>query len=175
MIESVAITGHTSGLGQALFSKCMSPIGFSRSNGFNISTSADRLKIINAVRDTKIFINNAHCNYNQTDMLYELFDVWKDKDKLIINIGSETTAGIKTYAHQYAAQKAALDKASEQLSHLNTHCKVLNIRFGWIGTQHVVSNNLTDNYIDVTDAAEFVLSQAKWANKYKLTTCLLRP
>jgi nucleoside-diphosphate-sugar epimerase len=44
----IAITGHTQGLGQAFFNHFQSHtvIGFSRSNGYNIASPADRNKIL---------------------------------------------------------------------------------------------------------------------------------
>ena len=108
-------------------------------------------------------------------MLYELYDSWKDSNKIIVNIGSETTCGIKKHPHVYTAHKVALDKASEQLSHLNSKCKVLNIRFGWVGTARILNNYNPASYIEVEDAVTYIIEQINWSSKYRITESLLRP
>ncbi len=174
MNAKYAITGHTDGIGQCLFSKIHST-GFSRTNGYDISTKDGRQRIINESANCNIFVNNACSNFHQVDMLYEIFDSWKDSNKIIINIGSNTTDGIKSYVHPYAAHKAALHKASEQLSNMKTVCKVTNIKFGWIGTERVIEKFNPSKYILVNDAAEFIISQVEWLKKYRMTESTLMP
>jgi NAD(P)-dependent dehydrogenase (short-subunit alcohol dehydrogenase family) len=108
-------------------------------------------------------------------MLYELFDAWADKKRLIVNIGSETTCGIKKKPHNYSAYKAALDKASEQLSHLNAPCKVMNVRFGWLGTDRVIRDYNPEEFITLGDAYTMLMQQIEWASKYRITESLIRP
>lgn len=169
-----AITGHTNGIGKEIFD-CLAPecVGFSRSNGYNIAVSEDRKRIIDRSVDCDIFINNAYDNFAQVDLLYELFDQWQDQDKLIINIGSDTTCGIKKHIHSYSAKKAALDKSSEQLAHLKKSCKVTNLKFGYVGTTRIINSFNPTNYIDSADLTEFIIDQIKWAKKYRLIECLI--
>lgn len=171
-----AVTGHTQGIGKRLFER-LSPnvIGFSKSTGHDITVKENRNSIIANAFDSNVFINNAYSDFGQVDLLYELYDSWKNLNKIIVNIGSETTCGIKKHSHIYTAHKIALDKASEQLSHLNTYCKVINIRFGWVGTERIILNCNPDSYIEVDDAATYIIEQINWSTKYKVTECLLRP
>ena len=171
-----AITGHTKGIGQRLFEK-LSPdaLGFSKSTGYDITDSKFRNTIIQASRDCEVFINNAFQDDGQVQLLYELFDSWKNEKKIIINIGSETTCGIKNYSHPYAAYKAALDKASEQLSHLNMPCRVVNIKFGWVGSNRVLENFNPKSYIELNDACDIILDSIKLSYNYRLTELLVRP
>jgi short-subunit dehydrogenase len=171
-----AITGHTAGIGKMLF-ETLSPniIGFSRTNGYDITVSNDRARITELSDSCDVFINNAHAGYGQTLMLYELFDKWKNKNKLIINIGSDTVCGIKSHPHLYSTQKAALDKGSEQLSHLNMPCKVTNLRFGYVGTDRILNSVNPASFIELTDIPEIINYIVKWSNKYRLTDILLRP
>ena len=171
-----AVTGHTHGIGKQLFER-VSPnvIGFSRSTGYNITEKECRKHIITLSQECDVFVNNAYDEFGQVLMLYELYDSWKDSNKIIVNIGSETTCGIKKHPHKYTAHKAALDKASEQLSHLNSNCKVINVRFGWVGTERILTNYSPASYIEVDDAVSYILEQIKWSSKYRVTESLLRP
>lgn len=173
-----AITGHTRGLGAAIVRRLSyghSFVGFSKSTGYNISDKEDRKLIIEQSHDCHVFVNNAHRDYSQTDLLYELWDMWKDQDKLIINIGSNTTDSIKPFPHKYVAEKIALEKASEQLANLNMPCKVSLYKFGWIGTERILKNYNPDNYILVDDAAEIIIQTSIITHNYKLTNVTILP
>lgn len=133
----VAITGHTRGLGAALFERFSVTdmvSGLSRSNGCDIRNIP---KICEVVKDADIFINNAYDRYSQVDLLYAVYDMWKDQDKKIINISSMASEGIKSYLHPYAVHKIALDAAFKQIASQNNRCKVVNIKPSWIDTPRV--------------------------------------
>lgn len=167
-----AITGHTHGIGLAL-SRKVDFIGFSRSNGYDISTQQGLDNIIKDSQDCDVFVNNAYSENYQTDLLYRLFNVWSHKKKTIINIGSNTTDGIKTYPHIYSAHKASLEKSSEQLANLGTPCRVCLIKFGWVGTKRVLNSFKLDSYINVDDAAQYIIDCANF--KYRLSTITILP
>lgn len=88
---NVAITGHSKGIGQSLYNKFLHEghlvKGFSRSNGYDISLR--QLDIINESAACDVFINNAYHPTGQTELLVLLLEKWKDKNKLIINIGTK--------------------------------------------------------------------------------------
>jgi hypothetical protein len=71
----VAITGHTSGIGKELYKyfskKNAEVIGMSRSNGYDLETSVDR--IIENAKDCDIFINNAYRDDKQLELLNGLY------------------------------------------------------------------------------------------------------
>jgi NADP-dependent 3-hydroxy acid dehydrogenase YdfG len=133
----IGITGHTAGLGKALFER-FSPdaVGFSRANGYDISCQADREEIVRCSSECGVFINNAHSGFHQVDLLYAIHAAWQTQNKTIINISSNSGDGIKPFPHKYAIQKSALDKASEQLSRQGA-CRILNLRPGYINTDRV--------------------------------------
>lgn len=90
----IAITGHTSGIGKALFTMLSEQghdvSGFSRSNGYDIDVYENRQALLTQIIDYDVFINNAY-SPGQTDMLSEIINLWEDKDKLIINLSSKAT------------------------------------------------------------------------------------
>ncbi len=164
----MAITGHTAGLGKALFdyfNQKFSVFGFSRKNGYDISTFESRLAIIEKMNDCDVFINNAYCGWAQVDLLNAVFEKWKDQPKHIINIGSNSSDGIKNYHHPYAIHKSALDKASEQLNHVKeARCRVSTLRPGWIHTERIEKMNISDPQLslqEVVTAVEWMIQLPK--------------
>ena len=95
----ISITGHTKGIGLAFADlyqqKNYQVIGFSRSNGFDITDPDAVDQIINQSQDADIFINNAHAwnhdAFAQTNLLFRLWESWQGKKKTIVNIGSSLT------------------------------------------------------------------------------------
>jgi hypothetical protein len=70
----IAITGHTSGLGQAIynhFAKQHEVIGLSRSNGYDIAK--DQEKVISTVASCDLFFNNAYQGINQGLLISKLY------------------------------------------------------------------------------------------------------
>jgi NAD(P)-dependent dehydrogenase (short-subunit alcohol dehydrogenase family) len=153
----VAITGHTSGIGAAIARRCQGNFkGFSRSNGYDIAVPEHRARIIAESNDCGVFVNNASCVFAQVNMLYEIHTAWIDLPRLIINISSTASDGIKNHSHPYAVYKAALDKASQQLSNLHRPVKVCNLRFGYVDTPRVAS--VSAKKIDVEHACDMIFT-----------------
>ena len=86
----VAITGHTKGLGKELSTKFDSVVGFSSSNGYDISSPYDRADMMVRIEGCNVFINNAHSNFHQTELFMDVFEKWKYKEKTIVNIIRDT-------------------------------------------------------------------------------------
>jgi len=112
----------------------------------------DRLNVVESFEECDVFINCKHDGFNQVEMLYEAYD-WGVR---AINISSNSGDGIKKYAHSYAIEKAALDKANEQLFYLGMETTCL--RFGWIDTERVA--DIEENKMSlksVLDTIEWIL------------------
>jgi NAD(P)-dependent dehydrogenase (short-subunit alcohol dehydrogenase family) len=143
----VAITGHTSGLGREIHTLFPDAVGFSRTNGFDLLHPAAVASMIEMIDNCDIFINNAFPAVaansfagmgTQTQILYDVYQSWQHHhDRLIINLGSNTSDGIKKNMWPYSAAKAGSDKACEQLSYLTDGPSVCNLRFGYIDMPHV--------------------------------------
>lgn len=159
-----ALTGHTSGIGKRLYER-LSPnvIGFSKSTGYDITQYSDRARIIQESADCDVFINNATDQFGQTLLLIELFKMWKDLDKTIINVGSKIAESFilptdKLHLLEYQAEKIILKQMSMRLQ--GSICKVKYRWFGYVGTDSILSKypNFTEkDYITVDQAADIVL------------------
>lgn len=115
------ITGHTSGIGKALYDH-FGGIGLSRSNGFNIATDS----ILPHIDSDTYFINNAFTMTNpfaQINLLYESIPIVKK----IICIGSNTP-----FDGLYKTSKDALSIACNDL--FLKGCDVSLLNFGKVDT-----------------------------------------
>ena len=144
----IAITGHTSGLGKALFKRYSSKhqvFGYCRSNGFDIR---DFSKLAREINVCDIFINNAYDRYSQVDLLREIFNLWQQKNKTIINISSLASTNLKPLLDQklspYAICKIALDAQVKQCQMVKSNCRVINIRPGYF------------NKLDLNSLSEYI-------------------
>ena len=142
----IALTGHTSGIGKALYKRCEEqsfprhePIGFSRSNGFNINNPE---RIVSEAIECNVFVNNAHDKFAQVDLLYGMWHFWKDQDKQIICISSLAPDVTKNSPQPYSTEKNALDHACEQLQNSKGKCRVINIKPGYVDTPRVAHRNV---------------------------------
>ncbi len=143
----VVVTGHTSGIGSALFklleSQGYSVIGLSRSNGYNIG---DVDKVANKIisEDPDVFVNNAYLKDSQTEVLKKVYNEWKYKDKIIINICSVAALipeSHKDYEMEYASDKREQRDFCEKVNFSyskkdfkNIKCKLTNLNFDYVKT-----------------------------------------
>jgi nucleoside-diphosphate-sugar epimerase len=134
----VAITGHTQGIGLALATVFQQynheVIGFSRSNGFDISLEESRQRMIAMSQEVDVFINNAYHPTGQTALLQELINEWHYSDKLIVNMSSkcimfpteDSDPAVQEYQEIYKAAKLEQEQIiNSLLPHRNP--KLLNI------------------------------------------------
>lgn len=158
-MKKIIITGHTSGIGSALFdyfSKDNITIGVARSTGFDISIAEDRLKIVTLSNDADIFINNAYNNFDdsQLNMLTEITESWKHTNKLIINISSRYTSD----NHPYCTTKLKLDNFCKMFEYKSPY--ILNIKPGLVDTPRVAYNTSSSkmNTKNIISVIEFALN-----------------
>jgi hypothetical protein len=163
-----AITGHSRNIGKFIYDR-FSPnaIGFSRSNGYDIFKREDRKRIIKESADCNVFINNAPAGFGQSELCLELWEEWKNQDKVIINVGSRiaedhVTLGL-SHAHllKYSMHKRTLKTLSEDLNKINTPLKVKYKWFAYVGTPEILAKypHFTENdYITIEQAADIILN-----------------
>lgn len=160
-----AITGHTQGIGKCAYER-LNAIGFSRSNGYDITDSADRKRIIEQVKDCDVFINCAHAGFGATYLLLDLYEDWKNlSNKRIINVGSRI-AEIKLPKNRddlltYQAEKLALKETVARINLLSPACTVTYRWFAYVGTEKILAKypHFTPlDYITVDQAVDVILS-----------------
>lgn len=134
----IAITGHTSGIGLALFEYFTEQghdvIGFSRSNGFNISDSESRQSILKQVEDFDIFVNNAYNDYDnsQLELLKIITSSWENFPRIVFNISSKWTIENNIYSRT----KLELDRYCETFLY-NKKLNLINLKPGLVDTPRV--------------------------------------
>jgi|TARA_R110002074_G_scaffold131379_3_gene273903 NAD(P)-dependent dehydrogenase (short-subunit alcohol dehydrogenase family) len=148
----IALTGHTSGIGKALYdilSQEHEVVCFSRSNGYDIKYDITIEKIVQGSLDCDVFINNAYYSLAQVNILNRLWKFWaRDKSKTIVNISSLSKyPGISGNASGYSAHKAALSHQAFLLMFKgNRKCRMINVNPGYVEskmTEGVDANMLT--------------------------------
>lgn len=141
----IALTGHTSGIGKSVFDLLSTEhevFGYSRSNGYDITNSNQRQKMVTDIleNDCEVFINNAYAIRYQTDLLKYFCKQWQNTpNKLIIHIGSKWIFyPPPDYPEHrlYRKEKQEQDKIAKQ--YITNHSpKVCNILLGPTDTDMV--------------------------------------
>lgn len=139
LINKVAITGHTAGIGEGLFQYYAElAVGFSRSTGYDLSKSGTVDTIINQSIDTEIFINNAYVPGAQTELAKKWFQTHQNQKHLLINISSISTIAslyMDDKYPNYTKHKTELDKISWDINFSNYPAKCINISPGVVDTK----------------------------------------
>lgn len=139
MLE-VSLTGHTKGIGEALhniLSKNFKVKGYSRSNGYDISTPSGRLHIFDQSKDSDIFINNAYFSNAQTELFTIFFENWMyNENKTIVNISSQSKyPGMSKNWSGYSAYKASLNHQAYLCGFkTDRKCRIITINPGLVKT-----------------------------------------
>lgn len=88
--NSIAIVGHTRGIGRAIaelyMDKGCQVIGMSRSNGYDITNQQE--KILDAVQNCDLVVINAHAGRNQLHLLKKMYTRYHNSRKKIVVITS---------------------------------------------------------------------------------------
>jgi NADP-dependent 3-hydroxy acid dehydrogenase YdfG len=149
----IGLTGHTKGLGKSIYDnliKLNNVIGFSRTNGYDIQSPN---KIIEALNDCDVFINNVYYETHQSNLFLKLFEKWKDLEKTIININSSSIHQSGAWNPHYVANKKHLNDVTQSLidKYPNKKCRIINLNLGTLDT-HTNFENF--NKIEVSKVAE---------------------
>jgi len=110
----VVITGHTYGIGKALYDSFKAAewevVGLSRSNGYDIDADFD--KVVEAATGADLFINNAYRDKQQTRLVHAL----KNKVKKMIVMGSVSRLYPELIHTDYVHDKQELAEACRLIS-----------------------------------------------------------
>jgi hypothetical protein len=159
----VAITGHTKRIGKAIYDAFPNSIGLSKSQGFDITDKNSRTKIVHAINDCDVFINNAHEGFGQVELLNDVFTAWKDYSKLIINIGVDTVpySNWQVVHQQYPVEKVALHSQVELLHNQQRKCKITTLGLGYVDTEFNKDyDGAKLSYKDIVETIKWIIDQS---------------
>lgn len=169
----VAITGHTQGFGNSLYKIFKSQehevLGFSRSNGFDISNNLIREQIANEIKNFDVFINNAYHPQGQIDMLDEILKFWANTEKIVVNISSlivyKDSPYFKGEIELYRDSKIKLNNI---IKNYKGSVKILNVMPGLLNTDFYLIPDTFDrsNSINTDSLAELIHIVIKNSNNF---------
>jgi len=187
-IKKIAITGHTKGIGKSLLSRLSETydvVGFSRTNGYDISKDTDILRILDETRDCDVFINNAY-HFDQQTKIAELWkNIHNGQEHFIINVSTLASDPMFDVANKlphlvpYAEEKHRLNqKTFDICDQRDSKCKAMSLLLGIVETGFenpygIDPENLLEHYKDfkkrgvlidvddVTNAVEFMINSIK--------------
>lgn len=179
--QSILITGHSRGLGEALFriftEQGHHVIGCSRQNGFDLNKLDQRQAAITQSNDCSLVVNNARAGFGQVEFLSELYENWfqQKKSGYILNIGSIGGSDYcsRENSHElYFYQKEALQNLSATLARRSPRIRVSCLLPGYFNTERILKKNLTEPALDVTAVVktiEWMINQPKEIHVSALT------
>lgn len=122
----IAITGHTSGLGQRIYNHFQDShqvIGISRTTGYDVDRDLDR--IIDIGRSCDLFFNNVHSGTTQATLIAELY-----QHTAIVTSGS-IDADYHLHSVPYFKEKRAVELAHKKYKRQTPHAMLL-LKMGWL-------------------------------------------
>jgi hypothetical protein len=165
MSNKIIITGHTSGIGKAIFDKfnevsCHEIIGMSRSNGYDIEKDFD--KIVAEAEGAELFINNAYRDKQQL----KLFNALKNKVDMMIVMGSISRHYPELIPTDYVHDKQELAEACRLESINPNGIPILHLDLSFIEGTTVSGDDptafLSDYNTPLNDIVETIMF---WAQK----------
>lgn len=152
--KSVALTGHTKGIGRSLYNLYtalgVEVIGFSRSNHYDIS---DPKPIIEQAVDADVFINNAYHPTGQYELLEGMIERWQGTNKLIINISSKGALLPANIRDTYCQAKFRQNELIKSRI-LKSSPRILNVVVGLVDTD--LSRHWNFDKINTTELAKLI-------------------
>jgi len=165
MNKKIVITGHTHGIGKAIYDKftsvsCREIVGMSRSNGYDIDKNFDR--IVAEASGAEIFINNAYRDRQQL----KLFQALKNKVDMMVVMGSVSRFYPELIPTQYVHDKQELAEAC-RLEGINPNgIPILHLDLSFIEGTVVPENHPTAFVSDYnTSKDDIVDTIIFWAQK----------
>ena len=165
MSKRIIITGHTSGIGKAIYDKfkevsCHEIVGMSRSNGYDIDKDFD--KIVAEAEGCELFINNAYRDRQQLKLVNAL----KDKVDMMVVMGSVSRFYPEMIPTQYVHDKQELAEACRLISLSPNGIPLLHLDLGFIEGTTVEGNDPTAFVSDYTTPQQDIVETIIfWAQK----------
>jgi len=163
--KKIVITGHTSGIGKAIYDKfneisCREIVGMSRRNGYDIEMDFD--KIVEEATGAEFFINNAYRDEQQL----KLFHALKDKVDMMVVMGSVSRHYPELIPTDYVHDKQALAEACRLESINPNGIPILHLDLSFIEGTTVSENDPTAFISDYNTSLEDIVDTIIfWAQK----------
>ena len=163
--NKIVITGHTKGIGKAIFDKftevsCHEIIGMSRSNGYDIEKDFD--KIVQEATGADFFVNNAYRDGQQL----KLFHALKDKVNMMVVMGSVSRHYPELIPTDYVHDKQALAEACRLESINPNSIPILHLDLSFIEGTEIQGDDTTAFLSDYnTPLNDIVDTIMFWAQK----------
>ena len=163
--NKIVITGHTKGIGKAIFDKftevsCHEIIGMSRSNGYDIEKDCD--KIVQEATGADFFVNNAYRDGQQL----KLFHALKDKVNMMVVMGSVSRHYPELIPTDYVHDKQALAEACRLESINPNGIPILHLDLSFIEGTEIQGDDTTAFLSDYnTPLNDIVDTIMFWAQK----------
>jgi NAD(P)-dependent dehydrogenase (short-subunit alcohol dehydrogenase family) len=167
----VAITGHTSGIGQGLYNyfqeRGYSVQGFDQTNGFLLPDAESQ--VLEQIEHYDIFINNALPVASQISLLKQLWPKWKNSDKKIIVLGSMMSQmeHVLPDAKDYQQQKQELDRLCRHLRYEGkwdqpARCSLMILHPGFVTTTLIrdfgIPEKMCMSVVQVVNVVDYMLN-----------------
>lgn len=165
MRNKIVITGHTSGIGKAIYDKfkeisCHDIVGLSRSNGYDIDKDFD--KVVEAAAGADLFINNAYRDSQQL----KLFHALKDSVNMMVVMGSVSRLYPELIPTDYVHDKQKLAEACRLESINPNGIPVLHLDLSFLEGTTVTGDDPTAFVSDYTTPLDDVVETIIfWAQK----------
>lgn len=159
-----SITGHTGYIGGYLYKHFDQCVGFSKSNGYDLTDDDTQDRVVMESKDCDVFVNCAHAGPGtaQTELLWKFYHRWKDHPKHIINIGSDhaTPQVWSVVRPEYPLEKSILAVTVDNIQKQHqSMCKV-----------SIINPNIVNDHtlIDIKQAIDFITSSKTQINSINL-------
>jgi len=121
---TIGLTGATTKLGLTIIDELSSSYYIKET-----SLRSGIAKVVSDIEHCNVFINLAYNSTDQSKVFSNLFELWKDKPKTIINICSSGVYSPSPVLSEYLADKSHLYYLSKSLcsSYPNKECRVINL------------------------------------------------
>lgn len=161
---NIAVTGHTSGIGLALFNKFKKSghtiNGFSRANGYDIGTSALDNILLQSV-DCDMFVNNAYHDLGQNKLLAELLKLWEGTNKYIINISSNIVNVSSPLPDAINKYKTVKQQSNQIVNNYLGSVNILNVLPDIVKTNFYLGSSLLKSGMDAGYVADTIIKEIK--------------
>ncbi len=174
----IGITGDSIGIGKSLKDMLVADghtvKGFSRSNGYDISIPEVQNKVIEQITDCDIFFNNAYAGTAQSAMLTKIIPLWRNTNKLIVNLNSKVSLAPPVHHPKVQQQSAQIqnffadyyiNKTTQNAIIANTLFKasprILNVFCGFVETKSAEFFK-APNKLTADDVAKVLLDLIKY-------------